>query len=70
LSAAFLLGRDVAEHIGAERIGELDRRWPGPREGELSRRMDIPGSPLTWTLKYDRRSALVDAMRLGWSTHI
>lgn len=70
LGAAFLLGRDIAEHIGAKRVGELSLRWPGPRADELPRWMNIPGSPPAWTPNPRRRSSLLDAVQQGWSTYI
>lgn len=70
LSTAFLLGRDVAEHIGTTRVAELELRWPGPRISELPRWMNIPGTPRAWTPNPDRRIELVNAMQLGWTTHI
>jgi predicted nucleotidyltransferase len=70
LSAAFLLGRDVAQHIGSERVHELILRWPGARASELPRWMNLPGSPPEWTAKPSRRSALLDAMQQGWSNYL
>ncbi|MDV7090233.1 hypothetical protein [Rhodococcus opacus] len=67
-AAAYLLGEDLATEVGTERIAELDRRWPGPRNDDLPRLMNIATNPLEWSPNLDRRNALLNSMQLGWST--
>ncbi|MGW5152844.1 hypothetical protein [Rhodococcus koreensis] len=67
-AAAYLLGQDLARVVGAERVAELDRRWPGTRGAELPRLMNIATDPREWSPNLDRRTALLNAMQLGWST--
>jgi predicted nucleotidyltransferase len=63
LSAAHLLGRDVAETIGRERVAELLSRWPGDRE-LLVRELTLRGGP-AWPQDLDRRRNIVDALTRG-----
>lgn len=63
LSAAHLLGRDVAAAIGRERVAELLSRWPGDRE-LLARELTLRGGP-AWPHDLDRRRDIVDALTRG-----
>ena len=63
LSAAHLLGRDVAATIGRDRVAELLSRWPGDHE-LLVRELTLRGGP-AWPQDLDRRRNILDALTRG-----
>jgi hypothetical protein len=63
LSAAHVLGHDVAATIGRERVAELLARWPGDRE-LLVRELTLRGGP-AWPQDLDRRRDVLDALTRG-----
>ncbi len=62
LAAARLLGRDVRETIGADRMRELLERWPGDLR-LLVRELGFVGA--TWPRDPVRRGAYLDALTRG-----
>jgi predicted nucleotidyltransferase len=68
LTAARLLGIDIASTIGTERLAELLARWPGDAS-LLTSELRLRSGP-DWPRGTERRRDLLDALTRGLTTHI
>ena len=67
-AAARLLGWDVADAVGSERLGELLERWPGDLE-MLVRNFTLSTGP-RWMEQDRRRRDVIDALTRGLADQI
>jgi predicted nucleotidyltransferase len=64
VAAARVLGQDIADVIGRERLAELTARWPGSRADSLYVGMTVTNAP-RWSSSPTRRQELVRGMERG-----
>jgi predicted nucleotidyltransferase len=63
-TAARLLGVDIADLIGAERLSEIVERWPGSPRGLLIHHMNVTNAA-DWPDSPERREVLLRAVERG-----
>lgn len=64
-AAAHTLGVDIASHIGQERVGELNDRWPGSRD-DLTAEFSLDAGIGAWPSDPGRRDEILAALESGW----
>lgn len=64
VASAQLLGKDIAEEIGRDRLNELWQRWPSAQQDALVREMNL-SQALNWPSSPERRREILNGLERG-----